>query len=135
MKIRNKKFIYLISPPRIIDKSFYYELNLVFKSNKISFFQLRLKKENTKTKIFIAKKIIKICKKYNVKFIINDDPYLALKVKADGCHLGQKDMNAKHAKQILKDKIIYLIKELKQTSINELVEIRKQKYLNITSDI
>ena len=106
MKNRTKKFIYLISPPRIIDKSFYYELNLVFKSNKVSFFQLRLKKENTKTKIFIAKKIIKICKKYNVKFIINDDPYLALKVKADGCHLGQKDMNAKHAKQILKDKII-----------------------------
>ena len=54
----------------------------------------------------IAKKIIKICKKYNVKFIINDDPYLALKVKADGCHLGQKDMDVKNARKILKDKII-----------------------------
>ena len=54
----------------------------------------------------IAKKIIKICKKYNVKFIINDDPYLALKVKADGCHLGQKDMGVKNARKILKDKII-----------------------------
>ena len=106
MKNRTKKFIYLISPPRIIDKSFYYELNLVLKSNKISFFQLRLKKENKEKKIIIANKIIKICKKYNVKFIVNDDPYLALKVKADGCHLGQKDMNAKYAKRIIKDKII-----------------------------
>ena len=106
MKIQSKKFIYLISPNKIIDKSFYYELNLVLKSNKISFFQLRLKKENIKKKIIIANKIIKICKKYKVKFIINDDPYLALKVNADGCHLGQNDMNAKSAKKILKDKII-----------------------------
>ena len=106
MKNRRKKFIYLISPNKIIDKLFYYELNLVLKSNKISFFQLRLKKENIKKKIIIAKKIIKICKKYKVKFIVNDDPYLALKVKADGCHLGQKDMNAKYAKRIIKDKII-----------------------------
>ena len=106
MKNRSKKFIYLISPTKIIDKSFYSELNLVLESNKISFFQLRLKKEDIKRKIIIAKKIIKICKKYNVKFIINDDPYLALKVKADGCHLGQKDMDVKNARKILKDKII-----------------------------
>ena len=106
MKNCSKKFIYLISPTKITNKSFYYELNLVLQSNKISFFQLRLKKENIKKKVIIAKKIKKICKKYNVKFIINDDPYLALKVKADGCHLGQKDMNAKYAKQIIKDKII-----------------------------
>ena len=96
----------MLSPNKIIDKSFYYELNLVLKTNKISFFQLRLKKENIKKKIIIAKKIIKICKKYSVKFIINDDPYLALKVKADGCHLGQNDMSANSAKKILKDKII-----------------------------
>ena len=51
-------------------------------------------------------KVLKQDKKYKVKFIVNDDPYLALKVKADGCHLGQKDMNAKYAKQIIKDKII-----------------------------
>ena len=106
LKNRSKKFIYLISPTKIIDKSFYSELNLVLESNKISFFQLRLKKEDIKRKIIIAKKIIKICKKYNVKFIINDDPYLALKVKADGCHLGQKDMDVKNARKILKDKII-----------------------------
>ena len=57
-------------------------------------------------KIRIAKKISKICKKYKVKFLINDDPFLALKVKADGCHLGQRDMNIFNAKKILKNKII-----------------------------
>ena len=106
MKIRNKKFIYLISPNKIKNKSCYYSLNLVLKSKKINFFQLRLKKESIKKKLIIAKKILKICKKNKVKFIVNDDPYLALKVNADGCHLGQKDMNVIEAKKILKNKII-----------------------------
>ena len=56
--------------------------------------------------MIIGKKIKKICKKNNVKFIINDDPSLALKLNADGCHLGQKDMNIKTAKKILGKKII-----------------------------
>ena len=106
MKTRNKKFIYLISPNKIINKSFYNILNLVFKSNKVKFFQLRLKKESIKKKVTIAKKILKICEKNNVKLIINDDPYLAMKVNADGCHLGQKDMDILKAKKILKNKII-----------------------------
>ncbi len=59
-----------------------------------------------KKKIKIAKEVAKICKKNNVNFIVNDDPYLAKKVKADGCHLGQKDMNINKAKKILKKKII-----------------------------
>ena len=76
------------------------------KSKKVNFFQLRLKKESIKNKIIIAKKILKICKKNKVKFIINDNPQLALKVNAHGCHLGQKDMNIISAKKILKNKII-----------------------------
>ena len=106
MKILNKKFIYLISPNKIINKSFYSSLNLVLRSNKVKFFQLRLKRENIKKKIIIAKKILRICKKNKVKLIINDNPHLALKVNAHGCHLGQKDMNIINAKKILKKKII-----------------------------
>ena len=106
MKIRNKKFIYLISPSKINNHSFYNNLSLVLKSNKVKFFQLRLKKENNDRKVVIAKKILKICKKNKVKLIINDNPYLALKVNAHGCHLGQNDMNIIKAKKILKKKII-----------------------------
>ncbi len=106
MKIRNKKFIYLISPTKITNNLFYNSLNLVLKSNKVKFFQLRLKKENIKKKILIAKRILKICKKNNVKLIINDNPYLAVKVNADGCHIGQNDMDISKAKKILKNKMI-----------------------------
>ena len=64
--------------------------------------------KNTKSKkIFqIGKKIKKICKKYKVKFLVNDDPILAKKLNADGCHLGQKDMKIDKARKILKNKII-----------------------------
>ena len=106
MRIRNKKFIYLISPNKILNNLFYNELNLVLKSKKVTFFQLRLKKGSIKKKILIAKRILKICKKNNVKLIINDNPYLATKVNADGCHLGQHDMDISEAKKILKNKII-----------------------------
>ena len=106
MKIQNNRFVYLISPTKIHDNTFFKSLELVFKSKKVSFFQLRLKNEKLSKKILISKKIIKICRKYGVKFLVNDDPILALKVNADGCHLGQKDMSIIKAKKILKNKII-----------------------------
>jgi len=105
LKISKKKFIYLISPNKI-SNSFYKNLKLVLKTGKVSFFQLRLKNYSLKKKIIIGKKIKNICKKNKVKFIINDDPLLALKLNADGCHLGQKDMNINMAKKILGKKII-----------------------------
>ncbi len=105
-KITNKKFVYLISPNRIKFKYFYKDLEKLFKTKKIGFFQLRLKKNTFEEKLIIGKEINKICKKYQVKFIVNDDPHLAKKLKADGCHLGQKDMKISHARKILKNKII-----------------------------
>ena len=51
------------------------------------------------------KKIKKITKKHKVKLIINDDYDLALRVKADGCHLGQLDGCLKIAREKLKNKI------------------------------
>ena len=101
-----KRFIYLISPNKIKNKDFYTKLKQVLSSKKVSFFQLRLKKEKIINRIYIGKKIKKICKKYKVKFLINDDPMLAKKINADGCHLGQKDMNILKARKILKNKIL-----------------------------
>jgi len=102
----NKKFVYLISPNNIENEDFYTNLSLVLESKKVSFFQLRLKNETIRNKLIIGKKIKKICKKYKVKFLVNDEPRLAIKLNADGCHLGQKDMNILKARKILKNKII-----------------------------
>ena len=105
MRISKKKFIYLISPNKI-SKTFFKNLNIILETRKIGFFQLRLKKYSFKKKIFIGRKIKDICKKNKVKFLINDDPLLALRLDADGCHLGQKDTNIKEAKKIIGKKII-----------------------------
>ena len=105
MRFNNKKYIYLISPLKI-NKFFYNDLIEVLKYKKVGFFQLRLKKENFKKKLLIGKKIKKICKKYNVKFLINDDVYLSKKLDADGCHLGQNDMNIFEARRLIGKKII-----------------------------
>ena len=105
MRFNRKKFIYLISPLKI-NKSFYKDLTNIFKQKKISFFQLRLKKENFEKKLVIGRKIKRICKKFSVKFLINDDVYLTKKLNADGCHLGQKDMNILEARKLIGNKII-----------------------------
>ena len=105
MRISKKKFIYLISPNNIYPR-FYQDLKEVLKTGKISFFQLRLKEYTLKQKILIGKKIRLICKKNGVKFLVNDDPFLAKKLDADGCHLGQKDMSISNARKIVGNKII-----------------------------
>jgi thiamine-phosphate pyrophosphorylase len=105
LRIDKKKFIYLISPNKIYPE-FYKDLNRVLDTGKIGLFQLRLKTYSLKQKIEIGKKIHPICKKNNVKFIVNDDPLLSKKINADGCHLGQKDMGIKNARKIIGNKII-----------------------------
>jgi thiamine-phosphate pyrophosphorylase len=105
LKINKKKFIYLLSPNKIT-KGFYKDLKLVLNTNIVSFFQLRLKKYSTKQKILIGKKIKKLCGAKKVKFIVNDDPWLAKKLNADGCHLGQNDMSIDEARKVIKNKII-----------------------------
>ena len=102
-----KRFIYLISPPKIRGNEFYKELNWVLKTNKVKYFQLRLKKISDRNLLKISKKIKKLVKKNNVKFLINDKPLVAKAVDSDGCHIGQKDMDFVNSRKILgKNKII-----------------------------
>jgi len=105
LKISKKRFIYLISPNKI-NSQFYHNLKEVLKTGKVNYFQMRFKKYSLKRKILIGKKIQKICKKYNVKFLVNDDPLLVKELNADGCHLGQKDMDIIKARKIIGNKII-----------------------------
>ena len=105
MRFNKKKFIYLISPPRI-NNYFYNDLTIILKQKKVSFFQLRLKKESFEKKFIIGKKIKKICKKFNTKFLVNDDVYLAKKLSSDGIHVGQKDMDIFKARKLIGNKII-----------------------------
>ena len=102
-----RRYIYLISPSKIEESNFYKELNQILKTNKVKYFQLRLKEISTLNLLKISKKIKKIARKNNVKFLINDNPFVAKAVDADGCHIGQKDMNLEISRKILgKKKIV-----------------------------
>ena len=102
-----KRYIYLISPQKIRGFKFYEELQQVLKTNKVKYFQLRLKKISDRNLLKISKKIKKIVRKNNVKFLINDKPFIAKMVSADGCHIGQKDVDFMSSRKILgKNKII-----------------------------
>lgn len=48
----------------------------------------------------------RLCKHYHVPFIVNDDVELALKLQADGIHVGQKDMALVNIREQFKGKII-----------------------------
>ena len=127
MKINSKtrKFIYLISPNKINNTQlFYKELEKILRLKKIYFFQLRLKNHKVNEIIEIGRQIRTLCKKYRIKFIINDNPYIAKKINADGCHLGQKDMKFIKAKKIIKNKIIGI------TCHNSKILIKKTIKLN-----
>jgi thiamine-phosphate pyrophosphorylase len=100
-----KKLVYLISPNKIYS-GFYEDLEKVLSSNRVSFFQLRLKKKPKNLIVKIAKKIKKITKRYKVKLIINDNSELVKKIGADGCHIGQLDNTMTSARKDIKKKII-----------------------------
>jgi thiamine-phosphate pyrophosphorylase len=100
-----KRLVYLISPNKIYNK-FFSDLDKVLSHKNVSFFQLRLKKikKNNFLKIINISK--KITSKHKVKLIINDNFFLASKIKADGCHMGQLDGSFKIARKKLKNKIL-----------------------------
>ena len=118
-----KRLVYLISPNKI-NKNFYYSLDKVLSTNNVKFFQLRLKKIKHKNFFKIANKIYKITKKHKVKLIINDYLNLAIKIKADGCHLGQSDKSKKMAKKILKKKILGITCHNSKVLANEAIDNR-----------
>jgi len=47
-----------------------------------------------------ALELVKLRKERDFIFILNDDPELAVKVGADGVHLGQEDMSIDEARKI-----------------------------------
>ncbi|MDO4467374.1 MAG: thiamine phosphate synthase [Bacillota bacterium] len=59
-----------------------------------TFIQLREKNLDEDSFLQEAIQIKKLCQKYNVPFVINDNVDIALQMDADGVHVGQSDMEA-----------------------------------------
>ncbi len=63
--------------------------------------QLREKDLDYTNFLIEAVTIKKLCNKYNVPFIINDNIDIAIKSNADGIHIGQDDIDAKIARELI----------------------------------
>lgn len=73
----------------------------------VTFLQLREKNLSEEEFLKEAKEIKALAKEYKVPFIINDNVDVAMKVDADGVHVGQDDKDAKEVRKIIgKNKIL-----------------------------
>ncbi len=68
--------------------------------------QLREKELSDEEFLAEAMEIKKICARYDVPFIINDNVNVAIKCKADGIHVGQSDMDAGELRRIVGDDML-----------------------------
>ncbi len=62
---------------------------------------VQYRNKNPQDALFLAKELVKICHQYDVPLIINDDIELAIRVAADGVHLGEDDATVPEARQRL----------------------------------
>lgn len=67
----------------------------------VTILQLREKHLDDEEFLKEALEIKKICEKYKVPFIVNDNVEIAIKSNAHGIHVGQKDMVAKDVRKLI----------------------------------
>ncbi len=96
--------------------------------SKITAFQFRQKgdlalQDPTQIKQ-LALECQKLCKKYGVPFIINDEVRLALELKADGVHVGQEDMAIEEVIALCKKRLFIGL------SVNTLEQALKARHLD-----
>lgn len=73
----------------------------------VTFLQLREKNLSEEEFLKEAREIKSLAKEYKVPFIINDNVDVAMKVDAEGVHVGQDDRDAKEVRKIIgKNKIL-----------------------------
>ena len=87
------------------DEEFLDRVALAIKSG-VDIVQLREKTKPASKIIEYGKVIRQLCSEYGAIFIVNDRIDIAQIVKADGVHLGQDDVDIKHAREILGEKMI-----------------------------
>lgn len=97
---RTRCRLYLITPPRV-DAAFGEALKRALDGGDVASLQLRLKDEPDDVIMRAGEQLSAITHKAGVAFIVNDRPDLALRMGADGVHLGQEDGPVSQARALL----------------------------------
>ena len=95
-----------------------------------TFIQLREKHLDDAAFLEEAVELKELCRRYHVPFVINDNVEIALKMDADGVHVGQSDMEAGNVREKLgPDKIIGVSAQTVEQAV--LAEQRGADYLGV----
>ena len=107
MKLNKSLLLYAITDRHWLNgKTLYSQVELALKGGA-TMIQIREKDLDENAFLKEAEQIQSLCTKYCVPFIVNDNVELAVKIGADGVHVGQSDMAAKDVRALIgKDKIL-----------------------------
>lgn len=96
----------------------------------VTMLQLREKDADPGKFLSLALEIKAVCKSHGVPFIVNDDLEVALACGADGVHVGQSDLEAGRARELLgKDKLLGVSAQTVEQAL--LAENRGADYLGV----
>ena len=107
MKLNKSLLLYAITDRHWLNgKTLYSQVELALKGGA-TMIQIREKDLDENAFLKEAEQIQSLCAKYCVPFIVNDNVELAVKIGADGVHVGQSDMAAQDVRALIgKDKIL-----------------------------
>ncbi len=101
MKYADELLLYAVTDRSWLGgKTLYEEVEHAIQGG-VTFVQLREKRLEETAFLKEAQEIQKLCKKYHVPFVINDNVEIAARIHADGVHIGQSDMEVKKARERL----------------------------------
>lgn len=111
------------------NKSLYKQCEETLKGGA-TFLQLREKDLDNDSFLKEAIELKKLCKEYNIPFVINDNVNIALECDADGIHVGQSDMEAGNVRELIgNNKILGVSAQTVEQAI--LAEKRGADYLGV----
>lgn len=93
--------LYLVTPPMLQPVAFAEKLRSALDGGDVACLQLRLADADDDEVRRAAEPLMRLTQEYNVAFLLNGRPDLALELRADGCHLDPEDTAHGLARTIL----------------------------------
>ncbi len=99
IKLKNK--IYLITDEKLLSRKDFIGRITEAAAAGAGLIQLREKASRMRDRVELARKMVLAAHARGARVIINDDPWLAAAINADGVHLGQDDADIEAARELL----------------------------------
>ena len=122
--------LYAVTDRHWLDGRTLYEVVKESLDGGATFMQLREKTLDEETFYQEAVELQALCKEYGVPFVVNDDVEIAVRMNADGVHVGQSDMEAGDVRALIgPDKILGVSAQTVEQA--KLAEERGADYLGV----